>query len=64
MWLLVRHPLPRRPTALSPDRPAEIWRFDSRGRQLGRVVLPKLGGAESLVFLAQTRRQGASLLVR
>lgn len=56
LWALTSEILPRVPVDLPPEVPKEIWHFNPKLRKTGRIVLPSVGGAETLSF-APTGRQ-------
>ena len=50
LWALTSEILPRVPVSLPPEVPKEIWQFNPQLRKTGRIVLPSVGGAETLSF--------------
>ena len=56
LWALTSEILPRVPVNLPPEVPKEIWQFNPKLRKTGRIVLPSVGGAETLSF-APTGKQ-------
>lgn len=56
LWALTSEILPRVPVNLPPEVPKEIWQFSPKLRKTGRIVLPSVGGAETLSF-APTGKQ-------
>ena len=56
LWALTSEILPTVPVNLPPEVPKEIWQFNPKLRKTGRIVLPSVGGAETLSF-APTGRQ-------
>ena len=56
LWALTSEILPTVPVNLPPEVPKEIWPFNPKLRRTGRIVLPSVGGAETVSF-APTGRQ-------